>query len=510
MGVVKLLLSGIAHPGELRSMIGYKIWRDNRDITDPKDYAATGYDRDSMKRCWEFLDHTSRSFSMVIKELEGELARVVCLFYLVLRALDTVEDDMTIPNSVKLPLLRDFHLKLHEPGWTFDGSGPNEKDRGVLVEFDVIQKEFALLDQKYQQVIGDVTRKMGKGMADFAALATPELPVAEVNSIADYDLYCHYVAGLVGEGLSGLFSSSAKERAFLKDQLTLSNSMGLLLQKTNIYRDIKEDVDEGRGFWPRAIWGKYGFNSMKELTDESRYRDAQWAANEIVLDALRHSCDALDYLTLLKNQSVFNFVAIPAVMAMATLERCFMNPFIFKQNVKIRKGEAVQIIMRSTNPRDVAFMFRDYARKIHSKVPKDEPNMLRFSISCARIEQWCEHHYPSFLTIQRGSDGKASTGIDPTSADARAPLYLDLVNKAREQAEAEKREKFMEDLRARGIIKPTEPETEEQKREREERVKKMENEPFPYLTIAGIIGGVLALMVAMGYGIIMLIMKYSD
>ncbi|BEJ18102.1 hypothetical protein CspHIS471_0703790 [Cutaneotrichosporon sp. HIS471] len=510
MGALQFLIMGVTHPGELRSMIGYKIWRDTRDITDPKEFADTGYDRESMKRCWDFLDQTSRSFSMVIKELEGELARVVCLFYLVLRALDTVEDDMTVPNSVKLPLLRDFHLKLHEPGWTFNGSGPNEKDRGVLVEFDIIQKEFALLDQKYQQVIGDVTRKMGKGMADFAALATPELPVAEVNSIADYDLYCHYVAGLVGEGLSGLFSSSAKERAFLKDQLTLSNSMGLLLQKTNIYRDIKEDVDEGRGFWPRAIWGKYGFNSMKELTDESRYREAQWAANEMVLDALRHSCDALDYLTLLKNQSVFNFVAIPAVMAMATLERCFMNPLILKQNVKIRKGEAVQIILRSTNPRDVAFMFRDYARKIHAKVPKDEPNMLRFSISCARIEQWCEHHYPSFLMIQSGGEGKATTGIDPMSTDARAPLYLDLVKKAREQAEADRREKFMDDLRARGIIKPTAPETEEQKREREERIKKMENEPFPWLMIIGIVGGLLALMIAMGYGVITLVMKYSD
>lgn len=30
-----------------------------------------------MKRCWEFLDLTSRSFAMVIKELDGELCRVV-------------------------------------------------------------------------------------------------------------------------------------------------------------------------------------------------------------------------------------------------------------------------------------------------------------------------------------------------------------------------------------------------------------------------------------------------
>lgn len=99
---------------------------------------------------------------MVIKELEGDLARVVsifvvflpiplaktqvCIFYLILRALDTIEDDMTLPNSTKLPMLRSMHLKLHEPGWNFDGSGPGEKDRIVLVEFENVQEEFANLD----------------------------------------------------------------------------------------------------------------------------------------------------------------------------------------------------------------------------------------------------------------------------------------------------------------------------------------------------------------------------
>jgi farnesyl-diphosphate farnesyltransferase len=35
---------------------------------------------------------------------------------------------------------------------------------------------------------------MGKGMAEFIE--------KEVLTVADYDLYCHYVAGLVGIGLS--------------------------------------------------------------------------------------------------------------------------------------------------------------------------------------------------------------------------------------------------------------------------------------------------------------------
>lgn len=62
----------------------------------------------------------------------------VAIFYLVLRGLDTVEDDMSLKPELKRQLLLDFHNKLYEPGWTFDGSGPDEKDRHLLVEFDVV------------------------------------------------------------------------------------------------------------------------------------------------------------------------------------------------------------------------------------------------------------------------------------------------------------------------------------------------------------------------------------
>jgi farnesyl-diphosphate farnesyltransferase len=63
----------------------------------------------------------------------------------------------------------------------------------------------------------------------------------------------------------------------------------------------------------------------------------------MVVDALRHSCDALDYLRLLRNQSVFNFAAIPAAMAIATLDLCFMNSDMFERNIKIRKAKAADV-----------------------------------------------------------------------------------------------------------------------------------------------------------------------
>jgi len=39
--------------------------------------------------------------------------------------------------------------------------------------------------------------------------------------------------------------------------------MGLFLQKTNIIRDYREDLDDKRRFWPKQIWSKYA----KDLSD---------------------------------------------------------------------------------------------------------------------------------------------------------------------------------------------------------------------------------------------------
>lgn len=220
---------------------------------------------------------------------------------------------------------------------------------------------------RYRSVILDICRKMQIGMADFAHRAavssTPDSPNGSIylDTIEDYDLYCHYVAGLLGEGLSGIWSASGKEADYLAELKELSNSMGLLLQKTNIIRDFREDAEERRFFWPREIWGRKeyivaaGLPLTLENEDggevEDLYRDkseagrrrALYVQSGMVLDALRHVTDSLDYLRLLTNQTVFNFCAIPAVMALATMSLCYQNYEMFDRHIKIRKAEAARV-----------------------------------------------------------------------------------------------------------------------------------------------------------------------
>lgn len=338
---------------------------------------------DNLKRCFQLLDQTSRSFSMVIKELHPELLVPVALFYLILRGLDTIEDDMTIPIGKKEPLLRNFHNIIEQEGWNFKENGENEKDRQLCVEFDVVIKEYLQVKPEYRKIIGDVTKQMGNGMADYANNADHNM--YGVQTIKDYDLYCHYVAGLVGEGLTRLFVEAKLANPALLERGYLHDSMGLFLQKTNIIRDIREDFDDKRFFWPKEIWSKH-VDKFEDLVNPEYIDKALACSSELVLNSLEHGPDCLHYLAGLREQSVFNFCAIPQTMAIATLEAVFQNPKIFQKNVKITKVQACQIMTESTQNLELACeVFRKFTKKIVKKNNPKDPNFLKISIACAKV-----------------------------------------------------------------------------------------------------------------------------
>ncbi|KAL2082192.1 hypothetical protein ACEWY4_022010 [Coilia grayii] len=321
---------------------------------------------DSLRTCYVYLNQTSRSFAAVIQALDGDLRHAVCIFYLVLRALDTVEDDMTIPVEQKLPLLTHFHTHLYQPHWQYTHS--MEKDRQVLEDFPTISAEFRKLGEKYQEVIVDVCRRMGGGMAEFLE--------KKVTSMKEWDKYCHYVAGLVGVGLSRLFSASQLEDSEVGEDHELANSMGLFLQKTNIIRDYLEDQRDGRAFWPQEAWSKFACR-LEDFADPQHLSAGLSCLNFLVTDALRHVPDVIAYLSRLRNQSVFNFCAIPQVMAIATLSACYNNPMVFQGVVKIRKGQAVTLMMQATNMAAVKSIIAQYSQEMLQKVCVSDPSRER-------------------------------------------------------------------------------------------------------------------------------------
>jgi len=316
--------------------------------------------------CYAMLNRVSRSFALVIQQLPWELRDPICIFYLVLRGLDTIEDDMKLDMKEKGPLLIEFHNIIEKDGWAMSGVGDTDDYRLLMRQFDKVISVYKSLKPGYKAAIKLITKKMGKGMYDFAEKMG-------VDSLEEWDLYCHYVAGLVGHGLSALFSASKLEKPSLAKELDISNTMGLFLQKTNIIRDYLEDLEEGRIFWPKAVWSKYSIH-LSQFRDRPYDARSLACLNELVTNALSHIPGCLKYMKMIEDPMNFRFCAIPQVMAIATLAEVYNNPKVFQGVVKIRKGLSCKIILETKDFEYVRSSFRYFLNQIRKRIPRTDPS----------------------------------------------------------------------------------------------------------------------------------------
>ncbi|KAL3757567.1 hypothetical protein ACHAWU_001338 [Discostella pseudostelligera] len=341
--------------------------------------------------CNTILTSVSRSFAAVIRQLPLIVLVDVMIFYLVLRALDTIEDDMTFfhktmmkgegdatdsseditttttttttannhhinnnnnnANQAKVSALLSFHkTALTNPDWKLMGCGDGD-ERRLLEHFPQCHSIFLSLPSESRRIIVDITQRMACGMAEFV---TKDLGQGTTD-ILEYNRYCHFVAGL-WIGIT---------------KLHLSDQMGLFLQKTNIIRDYLEDYVDGRAFWPMEIWNKYSPNGdlgyFANPTTEEAKNAGLACLDELITDAFELVPDCLAYLSKLQCVEIFRFCAIPQVMAIATLEKCYHNPNVFTGVVKIRKGTSCLLINSAVDLRGVHDIFHWFAMRIMSK-----------------------------------------------------------------------------------------------------------------------------------------------
>jgi len=332
--------------------------------------------------CYEVLNKTSRSFAFVIQELDPHLKDAICIFYLVLRGLDTVEDDTTVPIDTKLPVLTQFSEILYQPGHKVFGYGLNNDEKLLAENFDKVIDIFLKLGDGFCPIIADITKRMAYGMAEFLQKPVITLP--------EWDLYCHYVAGLVGIGLSRIFHASGLESEWFATADHESNQMGLFLQKTNIIRDYLEDINENRIFWPRDVWSRYTLH-LENFKNIKYQMSALHCLNDLITNALAHAVVCLDYMSRLKNEKVISFCAIPQVMAIGTLNACYNNYNVFTGVVKIRKGQRALIVDSIQNKGITATyeLFYKFANEMQSKVPVNDPSAKKTIEHLTAIQSIC-------------------------------------------------------------------------------------------------------------------------
>ncbi|KAH7834253.1 hypothetical protein Vadar_014197 [Vaccinium darrowii] len=254
-----------------------------------------------------------------------------------------------------------------------------EKANGVKLGFPRVRSQGGTKEYK---ILMDEFHHVSTAFLELERRVMPPLSSVQVETTDDYDEYCHYVAGLLGIGLSRLFHASRKEE-LAPD--SLSNSMGVFLQKTNIIRDYLEDISEipkPRMFWPRQIWSKY-VNKLEELKYEENSVKAVQCLNEMVTNALTHMEDCLMYMLSLRDPAIFRLCAVPQIMAIGTLALSYNNVEVFRGVVKMRRGLAAKVIDRTKTMPDVYRAFYDFSCLLKSKVDKNDPNA---TITLSRIE----------------------------------------------------------------------------------------------------------------------------
>lgn len=331
--------------------------------------------------CDDMLCKVSRSFAAVIQQLPKVLTVDIMVFYLVLRGLDTVEDDMTAFDDVevKVKIITEFYeTALVDKAWKLEGVGEGD-ERKLLERFSSVTAVFQSLPEGSRQVIADITKRMGAGMAEFVSKDLGQ----GTTTTAEYNQYCHFVAGLVGDGLTRLFASTGIEGPEILHAPELANSMGLFLQKTNIIRDYLEDYVDGRAFWPQDVWKKHSkTGQLGEFALPQFRTNALACLNELVTDALTLVPDCLDYMRQIKHPEVFRFCAIPQVMAIATLAEIYDNPDVFRGVVKIRKGLACRMILESGDLDGIFAWFNKLVGSIAQRIPPSDPCAARTAEAC--------------------------------------------------------------------------------------------------------------------------------
>ncbi|KAF8033366.1 LOW QUALITY PROTEIN: hypothetical protein BT93_D2084 [Corymbia citriodora subsp. variegata] len=363
----------LKHPDELYPLLKLKMEARNADKQIPQ--------QPHWRFCYSML--LLKTFAFVIEQLPTKLRDSVCILYLVLRALDTVdtmmfisvsnvpfpEDDTGISIDVKVPILKAFHQHVSDKEWHY--SCGTKECKVLMIQFHHVSVAFLELGKRYQEVIEDITKSMGAGMVKFIC----KEDLGE-RADEDYDEYCHYVSGLIGLGLSKLFHASGAED-LAPD--SLSNSMALILQKQDIIKDYFEDINEipkPRMFWPRQIWGKY-VNKLEDLKYEENSVKAVQCLNEMVTNALTHVEDCLTYMSALRDPAIFRFWAIFQVMAIGNLALSYNNVEVFRGVVKMRPGLAAKVRDHTRTMANVYGAFYDFSCMLKSKVDKNDPNATR-------------------------------------------------------------------------------------------------------------------------------------
>ncbi|MFM8330586.1 MAG: phytoene/squalene synthase family protein [Candidatus Methylumidiphilus sp.] len=301
------------------------------------------------------LDGVSRTFALTIPQLPDGLAQPVANAYLLCRIVDTIEDEVSLDSAQKRQFCRQFSRVVN-------GEEPPEPlalALAPLLSVQTIPAEHELIrvipkvirithgfDPAQREALSLCVAVMGQGMAEFQDRDLRQ----GVDTMAEMDSYCYYVAGVVGEMLTRLFCHYSPAIAAQREvMMKLAVSFGQGLQMTNILKDLWDDHGRGVCWLPRSVFAEVGYDLADLRPGHNSPQFAQ-GFQHLIGVAHAHLRNALEYTLLIPahETGMREFCLWALGMALLTLRK--INGHLYfstSAQVKITRRSVKTVIVGS-------------------------------------------------------------------------------------------------------------------------------------------------------------------
>lgn len=300
---------------------------------------------------WDYVNwihpQVSRTFDLAAEKLSGDLQKDTKIGYLFCRVADTIEDTPTLNPEQKTQYLQEyaelfqqdrensqieqFKESLLETAQPHQNNVSNPSYWNLVENVDTIFEAYQETKDEIQNYIDDVVIEMSEGMARFEKKNQKRDAQVKIQTLEEYEEYCHIVAGTVGELMTNIFKEQGNYTQEETETLEQnSEDFGLALQTVNIIKDIKEDMQQELEYlWPEEILERNNLNHQKlkqTLGKEERKKDRESAINEMIglgdqyLEKTREYIKTLDQASDRdsNNQEILEWASSAALMSEAT------------------------------------------------------------------------------------------------------------------------------------------------------------------------------------------------
>lgn len=219
------------------------------------------------------IERVARTFALAARLLPRAVREDVDLLYLVLRTLDDLVDLEGARDGG--PRATDAEARLAAVEAWARGDVPAAPTRETRILADLARRH------------PDLPRD---AVADFMAGMRQDLAGPRIATEEELDTYCYRVAGTVGRLMAAILGGSGPAAD------AAARSLGIAMQRTNIVRDVDEDLANGRVYLPAETLGRHGITAATLATADRRAllreaidrADAAYDAGVAGIPLLRH------------------------------------------------------------------------------------------------------------------------------------------------------------------------------------------------------------------------------